>query len=65
MKLSVGPQAQALADGVLSRPEPLRSAGVQGAGLGSSLYVPGMPLDELGRRARRLLTAWAESPVKA
>ena len=42
-----------------------RDAGVQGAGLGSSLYVPGMPLDELGRRARRLLTAWAESPVKA
>jgi 2-dehydro-3-deoxyphosphogalactonate aldolase len=36
-----------------------RAAGAQGAGLGSSLYVPGLPLDELRVRASRLLAAWA------
>ena len=36
-----------------------RMAGAAGVGLGSSLYVPGMALDELARRARLLLAAWA------
>ncbi|WP_324883544.1 2-dehydro-3-deoxy-6-phosphogalactonate aldolase [Polaromonas sp.] len=35
-----------------------RLAGVRGVGLGSALYVPGMSLPELGRRARALLDAW-------
>lgn len=33
-------------------------AGAAGAGLGSSLYVPGRPLDDVRRRARELLAAW-------
>lgn len=40
-----------------------RAAGVGGAGLGSSLYVPGMALVALALRARALLDAWKdESP---
>ena len=35
-----------------------RLAGAAGVGLGSSLYVPGIGLDELAQRARQLLTAW-------
>lgn len=35
-----------------------RAAGVTGAGLGSSLYFPGIALDELAMRAERLLRAW-------
>jgi 2-dehydro-3-deoxyphosphogalactonate aldolase len=34
-------------------------AGVKGAGLGTSLYVPGMALDELRVRSDRLQLAWA------
>ena len=41
-----------------------RDAGAQGAGLGSSLYEPGIPLDELGARAQRLVAAWAETAAK-
>ncbi len=36
-----------------------RLAGAQGAGLGSSLYLPGISLAELGQRASRLLAAWS------
>lgn len=36
-----------------------RLAGATGVGLGSSLFVPGMALDELGRRASDLQAAWA------
>jgi 2-dehydro-3-deoxyphosphogalactonate aldolase len=35
-----------------------REAGAAGAGLGSSLYTPGLALDELRRRAVNLLAAW-------
>ena len=35
-----------------------RKAGACGAGLGSSLYVPGVALYELARRARGLVAAW-------
>ena len=36
-----------------------KAAGAAGAGIGSSLYAPGVTLDELGRRARALVAAWA------
>ena len=36
-----------------------KAAGAAGAGIGSSLYAPGVALDELGRRARALVAAWA------
>lgn len=35
-----------------------RAAGARGAGLGGSLYTPGMAPDELGRRARTAVAAW-------
>lgn len=35
-----------------------REAGAAGAGLGSSLYAPGRPLDDLRARARALAAAW-------
>lgn len=35
-----------------------RAAGADGAGIGSSLYAPGMAADEVARRARRLREAW-------
>jgi 2-dehydro-3-deoxyphosphogalactonate aldolase len=38
-----------------------RVAGATGAGIGSSLYAPGVALDELGRRARALCEAWGEA----
>jgi 2-dehydro-3-deoxyphosphogalactonate aldolase len=36
-----------------------KAAGAVGAGIGSSLYAPGVALDELGQRARALVAAWA------
>ncbi len=36
-----------------------KAAGVRGAGIGSSLYTPGLDAAELGRRARELQSAWA------
>ena len=38
-----------------------RAAGATGAGIGSSLYAPGVALDELVRRARALREAWGEA----
>lgn len=35
-----------------------RAAGADGAGIGSSLYTPGVALDELARRAAALAAAW-------
>ncbi|WP_062480977.1 2-dehydro-3-deoxy-6-phosphogalactonate aldolase [Variovorax boronicumulans] len=35
-----------------------RAAGAAGAGIGSSLYAPGVPCDEIGRRARALVERW-------
>ena len=35
-----------------------KAAGAAGAGIGSSLYSPGVALDELERRARALVQAW-------
>ncbi|PSJ21728.1 2-dehydro-3-deoxy-6-phosphogalactonate aldolase [Halomonas sp. ND22Bw] len=35
-----------------------RAAGVDGAGLGSALYQPGLGADEVGERARKLVEAW-------
>lgn len=35
-----------------------KAAGAAGAGIGSSLYGPGVALDELERRARALVQAW-------
>jgi 2-dehydro-3-deoxyphosphogalactonate aldolase len=42
-----------------------KAAGVRGAGLGSSLYVPGMALDDLRVRAARLQAAWAQGGARA
>lgn len=36
-----------------------KAAGVSGVGVGSSLYAPGVTLDELSRRAAALLTHWS------
>jgi len=36
-----------------------RQAGASGAGLGSSLYSPGAPVDLVRRRAQALVAAWA------
>ena len=36
-----------------------KAAGATAAGIGSSLYSPGVPLDELARRAQALVQAWA------
>lgn len=36
-----------------------RQAGAAGVGLGSSLYAPGIGLEELRTRARRMLAAWS------
>ncbi|RAH38653.1 MULTISPECIES: 2-dehydro-3-deoxy-6-phosphogalactonate aldolase [unclassified Halomonas] len=35
-----------------------RAAGVDGAGLGSALYQPGLGAEEVGERARKLVEAW-------
>lgn len=35
-----------------------RAAGADGAGIGSSLYAPGVALDELARRAAQIVGAW-------
>lgn len=35
-----------------------RAAGAAGAGIGSSLYSPGTPADEVERRARAMVQAW-------
>jgi 2-dehydro-3-deoxyphosphogalactonate aldolase len=35
-----------------------RKAGVNGFGIGSALYVPGMPANEVATRARALVAAW-------
>lgn len=37
---------------------PWLAAGARGFGIGSSLYAPGIGLDELGRRARAFARAW-------
>ncbi|HSV80388.1 MAG TPA: 2-dehydro-3-deoxy-6-phosphogalactonate aldolase [Ramlibacter sp.] len=38
-----------------------RAAGAAGAGIGSALYTPAVPADELTRRARLLTQRWAAS----
>lgn len=38
-----------------------KSAGAVGIGVGSALYSPGVALDELERRARALVLAWASN----
>lgn len=40
-----------------------RAAGAAGAGVGSSLYAPGIALPELTRRARAIVSCWHESPA--
>ena len=40
--------------------QPYRAAGAAGFGLGSALYSPGLPVDELAARAARFTQAWAE-----
>lgn len=42
-----------------------RAAGAAGAGVGSSLYTPGMEPQEAERRARELLTAWGHSEPRS
>jgi 2-dehydro-3-deoxyphosphogalactonate aldolase len=34
------------------------AAGANGFGIGSALYAPGTPAEEVGRRAERFVTAW-------
>jgi 2-dehydro-3-deoxyphosphogalactonate aldolase len=38
-----------------------KAAGAAGAGVGSSLYAPGVDLPELTRRARAIVTCWREA----
>ncbi len=38
------------------------AAGASGFGIGSALYAPGVDTDEVGRRARAFVQAWAEMP---
>jgi len=38
-----------------------KAAGAAGVGVGSSLYAPGVLLNELTRRARTLLDCWRSS----
>jgi 2-dehydro-3-deoxyphosphogalactonate aldolase len=38
-----------------------RAAGAAGFGIGSALYAPGRPADEVGRRAAELVSAWDAS----
>jgi 2-dehydro-3-deoxyphosphogalactonate aldolase len=40
--------------------QPYRVAGAAGFGLGSALYSPGLPVDDLAARAARFAQAWAE-----
>jgi 2-dehydro-3-deoxyphosphogalactonate aldolase len=42
-----------------------RRAGASGAGLGSALFQPGMTLDELRRRALRMMAAWTAAVLPA
>jgi len=42
-----------------------KAAGATGAGVGSSLYAPGMALAELQRRAQALVQLWDSSPASA
>jgi len=37
------------------------AAGADGFGLGSSLYRPGLSADEVGQRARRMVSAWDDA----
>ena len=37
------------------------AAGASGFGLGSSLYTPGLSADDVGRRARRAVSAWDDA----
>ena len=39
--------------------EAFKAAGASGVGVGSSLYVPGMAVDELASRARALIARWS------
>ena len=39
---------------------PWRRAGATGFGLGSALYTPGLPADEVAERARAFVRAWSE-----
>jgi len=41
-----------------------RAAGVVGAGVGSSLYAPGVALPELTRRARALVRCWQDGQAR-
>ncbi|WP_119154095.1 2-dehydro-3-deoxy-6-phosphogalactonate aldolase [Caldimonas tepidiphila] len=41
---------------------PYVAAGAAGFGLGSALYAPGMPPDEVARRARDFVSAWRALP---
>ncbi|PIF73809.1 2-keto-3-deoxy-phosphogalactonate aldolase [Variovorax sp. 54] len=36
-----------------------KAAGASGVGIGSSLYVPGISIDELARRAKALIAGWS------
>lgn len=40
-----------------------KAAGASGAGVGSSLYAPGVALPELTRRARALVDVWRAAPA--
>ena len=40
---------------------PYRSAGTDGFGIGSALYKPGAPVDEVARAARAFVKAWKEA----
>jgi 2-dehydro-3-deoxyphosphogalactonate aldolase len=38
--------------------KPYVDAGANGFGLGSALFTPAMPVEEIGRKARDFATAW-------
>jgi len=44
---------------------PWLAAGATGFGIGSSLYKPGVALDELGRRARAMVQGWQQAQGSA
>lgn len=60
MRLALPKSARLLPTGGMcpSNMQAYRHAGADGFGVGSTLYIPGMTPDEVGRMARELIGAW-------